>query len=95
MTKAAKVKIFGSLVVIGAVLECTGLYKLAGSLLGGESAKSVGLVIAGFLLGVPAAIAWQFFKTRPDTSLDKNKVAVETLANMPKATPKIPPKGPS
>jgi hypothetical protein len=81
--KPAAVKVWGLLIVSAVVLECIGVNKLAVSALGGGSPTAgVVYVLCGLFIGLPSAVAWRYARSNPDRSLDKDKVAVETLAKI-------------
>ena len=74
--------LLGTLIVLGIVLECMGIYKLAESLLGGGEAKGIEKLVAGLVIGIPSAIMLKYVKIKPDNSLDSDKIALETLAKL-------------
>ena len=78
------------LVVMGFFLMCCGLANMVPAGMAGQPTLTLttgGLVLIGLCVGLPACLAYYYFKASLDMSTDPEKIGVETLAKLANSKP--------
>ena len=84
VTARTKFYIAGALLLGGALLMVRALYAIVIAGLGGSISKAgVAMLVIGFVVGVPAGVAYYYFKCRSGPKTQQ-QIAVETLAQLGK-----------